>query len=103
VDAWPLGGSLYLQADNTHDTLSVIRQARDGSDHLISIPGPAGNSDAILTTRAGRLLLQSAIGPGGPSSLFWYNPATRAIQYLFRTPPGLYGVAGAIPYAYRDG
>jgi len=101
VGAWRLPSGLYLLADNDRDTLSIVRQSPDGTRHAIHIPGAAGNSDYILTTLGPRLLLQSAIGPGGPSDLFWYNPATRAIRFLFRTPPGKYGVAGVVPYGYR--
>jgi hypothetical protein len=103
VNAWKLASGLYLQADNAHDTLSIVRQLPDGSRHTVTIPGPAGISDSILTSRAGWLLLQSAIGLGGPSSLFWFNPATGSVRFIFRTPPGIYGVAGAIPYGYRNG
>jgi hypothetical protein len=104
IGAWQLPGRLYLLADNAHDTLSVVRQYRDGTRRTITIPGPDGVSDLILTSQAGRLLLQSNIGgPGGPSSLFWYNPATGSVRYIVRTPPGVYGVAGAIPYRYRTG
>jgi hypothetical protein len=62
------------------------------------VPGPAGVSDYMLTARHGQLLLESGIGPGGPSSLFWLNPATGKLRFLFRAPAGHYGVAGAIPY-----
>lgn len=103
VNAWKLGRRLYLQADDAHDTLSIVRQFRDGTRHTISVPGPAGVSDAIITTYHGRLLLQSNIGPGGPSSLFWFNPATRSIRFIFRAPPGTYGVAGTIAYGYWNG
>jgi hypothetical protein len=104
IDAWQLPSGLYLLADNAHDTLSIVRQYRDGTRRTVSIPGPAGVSDSILASQAGRLLLESNIGgSGGPSSLFWYNPATGSVRYILRTPPGVYGVAGAIPYRYRAG
>lgn len=98
IDAWKFASVLYLQADNAHDTLSILRQSRDGSRTTIRIHGPAANSDLILTALTGRLLLQSAIGLGCPSSLFWYNPASSSL--LFHTPSGTYDVAGAIPYGY---
>ena len=100
VDAWKLGRKLYLQADDAHDTLSIVRQYRGGTRRTISVPGPAGVSDAIITAYHGRLFLQSDLGPGGPSSLFWFNPVTRSIRFIFRAPPGSYGVAGAIAYGY---
>jgi hypothetical protein len=103
VDAWRIGGRLYLEADNAREVGSIVRQDRDGSRHTISVPGPAGYSDNIETVFGGRLLLQSSTGAGGPSSLFWFNPATRSIQFIFRAPAQTYGVAGVIPYGYRTG
>ncbi len=67
------------------------------------MPGPAGYSDSIATVFDGRLLLQSSLGVGGPSSLFWFNPVTRTVRFIFRTPAHTYGVAGVIPYGYRSG
>jgi hypothetical protein len=99
-DAWTLGRQLYLQADNAHDTLSIVRQFADGTRRTITVPGPAGVSDDIIAAYHGRLLLQSSIGPGGASSLFWFNPVTRAEQFIFRAPPRTYGVAGVLPYGY---
>lgn len=72
-----MGRGLYLQADDDRDTLSIVRQFCDGARRTLIVPGPAGVSDAIITAYAGRLLLWSNIGgPGGPSSLFWFNPVT---------------------------
>ncbi len=101
-NAWLLDGRLYLQADNAHDTLSIVRQFRDGARRTVTVPGPAGRSDFIVTAWAGRLLLWSGLGTGGPSSLFWFNPATRAIRFILRTPSDTSGVAGAIAYGYRN-
>jgi hypothetical protein len=103
IDAWKLGSRLYLQADNSHDTLSIVRQFRDGTRRTITVPGPAGTSDYIITAYRRRLLLQSNIGPGGPSSLFWFDPVTRTTRFIFRAPAGHYGVAGAVAYGFRHG
>ena len=102
-NAWKLGTRVYLQADNAHDTLSIVRQFADGTRRTITVPGPAGLSDQIITAYRGRLLLQSNIGPGGPSSLFWFNPLTRTDQFILRAPPGTYGVADTIAYGYWNG
>ena len=101
IDAWRLRGGLYLQADNAHDTLSIVRQFPDGTRLTIHIPGPAGISDFIATSRGPRLLLESGVGVSPSDSLFWYNPATRAIHYVFRTPPKTYGVAGVTTFGFR--
>jgi len=103
VNAWRIGGRLYLEADNAREVVSIVRQDRDGSRHAISVPGPAGYSDDIATVFGGRLLLQSNLGIGGPWSLFWFNPATRTVSFIFRAPAHAYGVAGVIPYGYRTG
>jgi hypothetical protein len=42
--------------------------------------------------------VKSGLPAGGPDSLFWYNPATRSVRFVFRPPPGRYGVFDAIPY-----
>lgn len=101
VDAWRLRSGLYLQADNAHDTLSIVRQFPDGTRRTIHIPGPAGISDFIVTTLGPRMLLQSGVGVSPPDSLFWYNPATNAIHYVFRTPPKTYGVFGVVPFGFQ--
>jgi TolB protein len=98
VDAWRLPSGLYLQADNAHDTLSIVRQSRDGSEHTINIPGPAGISDFINTALGPRLLINNGLGVSTTSSLFWYNPATRAVRYVFKTPSKILGVYNVIPY-----
>ena len=103
-DAFRTRGTLYLQADIFPHVLSIDRLVRDGTRRTIRVPGPAGVSPLILAARNGRLLLQSDIGTKEPrpSSLFWFNPATHAIQYLIRTPPGIYGVSGAIVLGYHQ-
>jgi hypothetical protein len=103
VDAWTIGRKLYLQADNAHDTLFIVRQFPDGARRTITVPGRAGVSDAIITAYHGRLLLQSKIGLSGPSSLFWFNPATRSIRFIFRPSAGTRGVFTAIAYGYQNG
>jgi hypothetical protein len=101
VDAWTTDGMLYLQAEDDTSTLSIVRESADGARHTITIPGPAGISDAIITAYRGQFMLQSNIGgPGGPSSLFWFNPVTRSIRYIIRARPATYGVRGVIPYGY---
>jgi hypothetical protein len=67
------------------------------------VPGPAGASDEIITAYHRRLLLESGIGPAGPSSLSWFNPVTRTDRIIIRAPAGTYGVAGAIAYGYWNG
>jgi hypothetical protein len=103
VDAWPFSRRLYLQADNAHDMLSIVCQFPDGTRRTIKVPGTPGDSDAIITAYHQRLLVESSVGTGGSSSLFWFNPVTRTEQFIFRAPAGTYGVFQAIPYGYRNG
>ena len=57
VNAWQLDGR-HLQADNAHDTLSIVRQFRDGSRRTVTVPGPAGISDWIVS-------IQQAVAESG--------------------------------------
>jgi hypothetical protein len=98
IDAWRLPSGLYLEADNAHDTPSIVRQSPDGAEHTIHIPGPAGVSDFINTALGSRLLINSGLGVTNTSSLFWYNPATHAIHYVFQTPPQIRGVFGVVTF-----
>ena len=103
-NAFRTRGTVYLQADNFPDVRSIVRLARDGTQDTINVPGPAGVSPQIITARNGRLLVRSDVGTKapGPGSLFWLNPATHGIQYLIRTPPGIYGVYGALVLGYQQ-
>lgn len=98
VDAWSLPSGLYLQADNSHDTLSIVRQSPSGTEHTIHIPGPAGISDFIDTALGSRLLIDTGLGVSNTSSLFWYNPSTRAIRYVFQTPPTTRGISSVVTF-----
>jgi hypothetical protein len=98
-DAFRLPSGLYLNAGNG-SRLFIVRQSRDDREHTIHIPGRAGNSDTIVTSHGSRLLIWSGLGISLSNSLFWYNPDTRTIRYVFRTPPSRYGVAGVIPYGH---
>jgi hypothetical protein len=97
-NVWRLPSGLYLQADNLRNRLSIVRQAADGKRHTIHIPGPAGLNDFIVGSLGARLLIASGTGQQPSESLLWYNPATRAIRYVFRTPPKAYGVAGVVSF-----
>jgi hypothetical protein len=99
-DAWQISGRVYLQAENARGTGSVVRQYRDGARRTISVPGPAGPDAGIITAYHGQLLLQSSVGPG---ALFWFNPRTRSVHFIFRPPAGAYGVGWDIPYGYWNG
>ena len=98
-DAFHLPSGIYLNAANG-SKLFIVRQSRDGREHTVHIAGRAGIGDAMVTSRGSRLLIWSGIGVSQSNSLFWYNPTTHAIRYVFRTPPGRFGVSGVIPYGH---
>lgn len=51
-----------------------------------------------MTTRGPRLLVSAQTPCYSSGSLLWFTPATRHELILIKTPPGLAGVLGAVPY-----
>ncbi len=100
-DAWQISGGLYLQAAGPCGTVQIFRQARNGSITLISPAGTTGN-DRIRTVYGSRMLLDAQTGCPGSTSLLWYDPRTKAEQWLLRTPGTQIGVISAIPYYARE-
>jgi TolB protein len=101
MDAWQISGGLYLQAAGPCGTVQLFRQARNGSITLISPAGTTGN-DLIRTVYGSRMLLDAQTGCPGSTSLLWYDPRTKAEQWLLRTPSTQIGVISAIPYYARE-
>ncbi len=101
MDAWQISGGLYLQAAGPCGTVQIFRQARNGSITLISPAGTTGN-DLIRTVYGSRMLLDAQTGCPGSTSLLWYDPRTKAEQWLLRTPSAQIGVISAIPYYARQ-
>jgi len=103
LDAWQLAGGLYVQAAGPCAVLQIFKQAPGGSITLVKVPGTEGD-DRVLTAVGARLLIQAPTSCTGSVSLLWFNPATRAEQWLVRAPAKVNGVAIAIPfYALQDG
>ena len=50
-----------------------------------------------MTALCGRLLIDAQTACPGSESLLWYNPATKAEQWL-RAPAGTAGVIGVVAY-----
>ena len=101
MDAWQISGGLYLQAAGPCGTVQIFRQASNGSISLISPAGTTGN-DLIRTVYRSRMLLDAQTGCPGSTSLLWYDPRTKAEQWLLRTPSTQIGVMSAIPYYARE-
>jgi hypothetical protein len=101
LDAWQISGGLYLQAAGPCGTVQIFRQAPNGSISLITPAGTTGN-DWIGTVYGSRMLLNAQTGCPGSRSLLWYDPRTKAEQWLMRTPGNEIGVMSAIPYYTRE-
>jgi len=101
MDAWQISGRMYLQAAGPCGTVQIFRQASNGSIALISPAGTTGN-DLIMTVSGSRMLLDAQTGCPGSVSLLWYNPRTKAEQWLLHTPSTQIGVMSTIPYYSRQ-
>ena len=101
LDAWQLPSGLYLQAAGPCAVLQIFKQARNGSITLVTVPHTASDN-RVLTAFGSRLLIQAPTSCTGSDSLLWFNPATRAEQWLVRAPGQVIGVAAAIPFYSRQ-
>ena len=81
--------------------LQIFKQARNGSITLVTVPHTASDN-RVLTASGSRLLIQAPTSCTGSDSLLWFNPATRAEQWLIRAPGNVIGVAAAIPFFSRQ-
>jgi hypothetical protein len=93
IDAWQLSSGLYLQSLGPCGTYEINKQAKNGSVTMVNVPGTI-NSPVAVTATSSRLLIQT-LGCAGGGQLVWFNPATRAEQWLFKT-----GTVEA--FAYRN-
>jgi len=101
LDAWSLPSGLYLQSAGPCGVLQIFKQARNGSITLVTVPHTEGDNH-VLTALGSRLLVQAPTSCEGSVSLLWFDPGTRAEQWLIRTPPTVAGVSGAIPFYSRE-
>jgi hypothetical protein len=101
LDAWQLPGGLYLQAAGPCGVLQIFKQAPGGSIALVTVPHTMGDN-RVLTALGSRLLIQAPTSCTGSVSLLWFNPATRAEQWLIRAPANVTGAAIAVPFYSRE-
>ena len=101
LDAWRLSSGLYLQAAGACGVLHIYRQAPGGSIKLITVPHTNGDN-RVLTARGSRLLIEAPTDCTGSVSLLWYDPGTRAEQWLIRAKGNVLGVANAVPFYSRQ-
>ena len=100
-DAWSLPSGLYLQSSGACGTLQIFKQARNGSITLVTVPHTEGDNH-VLTALGARLLIEAPTSCTGSVSLLWFDPGTRAEQWLVRTPSTAHGVVVAVPFYSRE-
>jgi hypothetical protein len=98
IGAWRLASGTYLQALGACGSLQIFRQGAAGSITPVVPAHTTGQDNRIVTALGARLLLDAQTGCPGSESLLWYNPATKAEQWLLRTPAGVAGVIGVLAY-----
>jgi TolB protein len=87
IDAWRLPSGLYLQSLGACGTLELNKQAANGSITRVTVPGMA-DSPVVVTAAGARLLVEQLGCDGAGGQLAWYNPATKAEQWLLRSGAG---------------
>ena len=87
IDAWRLPSGLYLQSLGACGTLELNKQAGNGSITRVTVPGMA-DSPVVVTAAGSRLLVEQLGCDGAGGQLAWYNPATKAEQWLFKSGAG---------------
>ena len=92
LDAWQLPSGLYLQSAGACGTLELNRQAANGSITKVTVPGMT-NSPVVVTAYGAQLLIGQLGCEGSGGQLAWFNPATGAEHWLFRTGAGPTAVA----------
>ncbi|HET7013821.1 MAG TPA: hypothetical protein VFI65_07920 [Streptosporangiaceae bacterium] len=94
--AWRVGGKLYVQADAACQ--SIYQVYRNNSVHPVTVPG---NPAVLMVDSFGARLLLAGLPRCGYTgeSLFWFNPATHALSYVFH-PKGAAtnGVIRIVPF-----
>lgn len=99
VDAWRLNSGLYPQGLGACDAIELFKQAANGSAALVKVPFTANAGMRVVTAAGNRLLLDaSANCSGSGNSLLWFNPGTRAEQWLFKAPADALGVLAAVSF-----
>jgi hypothetical protein len=95
LDAWRLPSGLYLQSAGACGTLELNRQAANGSLTGVTVPGMT-DSPVVVTAYGAQLLVGQLGCDGSGGQLAWYDPATGAEHWLFKTG------AGPSPVAYNS-
>jgi hypothetical protein len=98
IDAWKLTSGVYLQALGPCGVEFVAQQSANGSAHEVKLPGVNYPSFHIVTGQGSSLLVQPENGCNAGASLVWFNPHTKKVSWIFRTPSKIVGVEATVPY-----
>jgi len=98
IGAWRLNSGLYLQSLGACGTLVLNKQNANGSVSQVNVPGTPNDNTRVVSAAGQRLLIDALTGCPGSDSLLWFNPGTRAEQWLFKAPSNAFGVLAVVPY-----
>ena len=74
------------------------KQNANGSVSQVNVPGTPNDNTRVVSAAGQRLLIDALTGCPGSDSLLWFNPGTRAEQWLFKAPSNAFGVLAVVPY-----
>ncbi|HET9894496.1 MAG TPA: hypothetical protein VFQ44_06135 [Streptosporangiaceae bacterium] len=94
LDAWKLTSGVYLQAAGACGSEYVAGL----SGKPITLPGVRYGSDHIVTAHGANLLVQPENGCSAGAALVWFNPHTKHVAWVFRTPPNIIGIMAVAPF-----
>ena len=94
LDGWKLTSGVYLQAAGACGTEFVATL----NGKQVKLPGVAYPSDHIWTGHGGSLLVQPDEGCTAGAALVWFNPQTKHVTWVLRTPAHVFGVMSVAPF-----
>ena len=98
IDAWKLSSGVFLQALGPCGVEFVAQQASNGSVHQVKLPGVNYASFHIVTGQGSSLLVEASGGCSAGASLVWFNPHTKKVTWVVKTPKKIVGVELTVPF-----
>jgi TolB protein len=96
--AWQLSGRLYVQAEVSCPLIDQVLP--NNSVHPVKVPGI--RSASMVDSFGERLLVTgSPQCLSASNSLFWFNPSTHAVSYVFRPRGASFGVVRVAPFGLQ--
>lgn len=96
--AWQLGGRLYVQAEVSCPSIDQVSPSN--SVHSVRVPGI--RSASMVDSAGPRLLVTgSPRCLSASNSLFWFNPSTHALTYVFHPRGASFGVVRVVPFGLQ--